>query len=205
MMALERWLRFEIAGRVDRAGVLLLAEHPPGLTLGADASNRDVTDPGRHRPRWVSRGGGVMLHGPGELIASLLLPVERLGLGTAALRQRWEQAAVEACGALKIAVECHKGPPGLFGRTGQVGVFGMCVERGVCSGGWQLSVADRPGMQGLVGNLARVPMSSLTRLNYRPVRPAAVREAMIAATAEQFGCDDVHVHLGHEQLRRMRR
>src|SRR3954447_16736143 len=78
----QRRLHFDVCdGRM--AAALVLCEHPPIITvgrLGSRAHLRSEADDPDHPVRWVNRGGGCILHLPGQLAVYPILPLDRLGL-----------------------------------------------------------------------------------------------------------------------------
>src|SRR5262249_52266475 len=85
-LALQRLLVYQTAG--DRAGAsLLLCEHPPLITVGRAGSRAHILfEPEelqhRHWPvRWVNRGGGCVLHLPGQMAVYPVLALDRRGFG----------------------------------------------------------------------------------------------------------------------------
>src|SRR5262249_1326980 len=86
MLSLQRRLVFDVSGDRDQA-ILLLCEHPPLISVGRQGSRSHIQyDPRdlhvRGWPvRWVNRGGGALLHAPGQLAIYSILPLDRLNLG----------------------------------------------------------------------------------------------------------------------------
>ena len=86
LLRLQRRLHFDISGD-RRQAALIVCEHPPTITVGRHGSNSHIhVDPAeldlRGWPvRWVNRGGGCILHVPGQLAVYPVLPLDRLGLG----------------------------------------------------------------------------------------------------------------------------
>jgi len=84
-MFLQDRLHREITQRRDRLGALLICEHPGTVTIGRQGSLLDLPgDPGELESRQietrrVARGGGTLLHGPGQVVAYPILPVGRAG------------------------------------------------------------------------------------------------------------------------------
>lgn len=82
-MFLQERLHREIAERCDGLGTLLICEHPPTVTTGRDGTMLDLL--AEHREfesrqievRRVARSGGTILHGPGQVAAYPIIPVER--------------------------------------------------------------------------------------------------------------------------------
>src|SRR3954463_957236 len=82
-LALQRALVYQVAGDRD-SGALVLCEHPPLVTVGRHGSPAhlrcDEADwrARRWRLRWVNRGGGCLLHLPGQLAVYPVLALDRL-------------------------------------------------------------------------------------------------------------------------------
>src|SRR5262245_24795126 len=85
-LVLQRMFVYQVAGDRGRAA-LLLCEHPPLITVGRQGSRGHIhLEPEeltalRWPVRWVNRGGGCLLHLPGQLAAYPILPLDAFGLG----------------------------------------------------------------------------------------------------------------------------
>src|SRR5687767_7528881 len=70
---LQERLVYEIGGRDDTQGHLLICEHPPLITVGREGSRGHILVEPRDlvarqmEVRWLSRGGGCVAHAPGQL------------------------------------------------------------------------------------------------------------------------------------------
>ncbi|MFM8218308.1 MAG: lipoyl protein ligase domain-containing protein, partial [Planctomycetaceae bacterium] len=73
VLALQLRLGAELEGCDDRRGMLLICEHPPAITIGRAGSRTHVgLTPGELAARelevrWTNRGGGAVLHAPGQV------------------------------------------------------------------------------------------------------------------------------------------
>ena len=76
----------------DSDDELWLVEHPPVYTLGLNGKPEHVLDSGAIPVVAVDRGGQVTYHGPGQIVAYVLLDLRRKGLGTRQLVMALEQA-----------------------------------------------------------------------------------------------------------------
>ena len=78
----------------DGGGSLVLCEHPPTISVGRSGSRAHILlDDEELRGRgvavrWVNRGGGCVLHLPGQLVGYLALPLAASGLDVRALSRR---------------------------------------------------------------------------------------------------------------------
>lgn len=206
----ERWV-YEISGRRDRLGVLLLCEHLPLITVGREGSHADLTvDERELRSRlltlhWLNRGGGTLVHAPGQLAAYPILPLDRLGLGLADYRQVLEQAVMGTCADLKVEATRDPRQPGIFCRTGQLGWIGAAVRSWVSYHGLFLNVAPAMHLMRLVNSQPEgIPATSLAAQRTRPTSMHTVRERLIHHLADQLGYSHWHLYSGHPLLTRTR-
>lgn len=208
-LALQERLVYELSGRDDAQGALLLCEHPPLITLGREASAAQVAaDPEDLRAceidvRWIARGGGTVVHAPGQLAVYPVLPLERLRLGLHEFRTRLEEAAVAVCHDMRVAARRCPSEPGLWSRCGQVAYFGAAVKSWVSYHGLFLNVDPDPSFLSLVARSSGGERAtSLQSLRLRPVSMAGVRESMIRHIADRFGYGRYHIYTGHPWLKR---
>ena len=81
-LALQRRLVDEIAGRDDGQIALLLCEHPDLITVGRAGSAADLSlESGllrshRLETHWIGRGGGCVVHTPGQLAIYPVVPLK---------------------------------------------------------------------------------------------------------------------------------
>jgi lipoyl(octanoyl) transferase len=123
---------------------LLLAEHPPVITLGrnADPSNilaspQALQESGVRVVR-VSRGGDVTFHGPGQLVG---YPVFRLRDGIRNHMFAMGQAIVAVLGELGLAPTWRDSHPGVWLGDEKICAVGVHVRRRVAIHGFALNVS----------------------------------------------------------------
>ena len=209
--ALQDRLAFELGGRADRHGFLLLCEHPPTVTVGREGSRADLLADehdltNRSVPvEWVARGGGVVVHSPGQLCAYPVLPVDGDRLGPVPLRDALATAAAAACDDLRVPNEVAARGDAVAARTGVVAEVGCAVRDGVSR--WGLFVNVAPAMtltRFAVRPDGGVP-SSLSACRHEPVAMPAVRSSLVRHLADGLGYATVHTFTGHPLLRRVTR
>jgi lipoyl(octanoyl) transferase len=98
----------------DTADEIWLLEHPPVYTLGLAGKPEHVLNAGNIPVIKVERGGQVTYHGPGQLVAYLLLDVKRLGYGVKELVRRIEQSLIDLLAQYEIESFRKAGMPGVY-------------------------------------------------------------------------------------------
>jgi len=207
--ALQEYLIYQMSGEEGTSGALLLCEHPTIVTLGRGASIADLRCEREHLRqrniplRWVSRGGGAYAHGPGQLVAYLLLPIERLGLGVSEFRKKFETAMVETCHELKIPAKRDDTELGVWGRNGHLAYFGAAVRSGVTCHGMFLNVSPKVDILSLTNtNPTGDAATSVQAQHLGPHAMSSVREMLMRHVSEQFEYANLDVATGHPLLKR---
>jgi lipoate-protein ligase B len=135
---------------------LVLASHPPVITLGRRADEADlllpigqVTSQGVAVER-VERGGLVTAHGPGQLMVYPVMHLPSLGLGVAAMVHSLERAGIRVCAALNVSASRREDHPGLWVGEQKIASIGLAVKRGVTLHGMALYNRPEPELFGLI-------------------------------------------------------
>jgi lipoate-protein ligase B len=207
----ERFV-YEISGREDVFGGLFLCEHPPLITVGRSGSRAHITVEqkelaARRMPvRWVNRGGGCLVHAPGQLAVYPIVPLDRLRLGLAEYRSRLIDAVLDVCAELKVPAWPTQRSAGVAGRGGQFAFVGASVKRWVAYQGLFVNVHPYLPMQKLVtSGVGGQKPTSLEALRGRTTPMSAVRESLIRNLSRRLGYAEYHIFTGHPLLRRTRR
>lgn len=142
---------------------LWFVEHPPVLTLGLAAKPEHVLDAGELPVVRIDRGGQVTWHGPGQLVAYVLVDLRRAGLGVKELVRRLEQSVLDLLAGYGIAGERRAGMPGVYVGGAKIAAVGLRVSRGCSYHGIALNVdADLRGFARI--NPCGYPGLAATRL-----------------------------------------
>ena len=191
-------------------GRLLVCEHPPLITIGREGSRADINCDREElaarqiEVRWLNRGGGAVVHVPGQLALYPIVPLENRGLGLVAYRERLEQALIDTCRELRIRAWQKPGGSGVVCRRGQVAQVGIAVRQGVSSHGLYVNVNPRMDAIRLVRS-GEIRSSSLAAERGIPVAMPAVRESLIRRLAARLEYKRCHLYTGHPLLRRTTR
>jgi lipoyl(octanoyl) transferase len=139
--ALEQMQAFTDQRSASTADELWLVEHPPVFTLGLNADASHVLDAGDIPVVQVDRGGQVTYHGPGQLVAYVLVDVRRKRLGVRELVMRLERAVMDTLLGFGIDSRCRREAPGVYVGERKIASLGLRIRRGASYHGLALNVA----------------------------------------------------------------
>jgi lipoyl(octanoyl) transferase len=118
-----------------------LCEHPPVFTQGlAGKPEHLLRDVGIPVVK-IDRGGQITYHGPGQLVAYLLLDLRRRNLSVKGLVHHIEQALIDLLGEYGIAALRRPGAPGVYVNEAKIAALGLKIKNGCCYHGLSLNVA----------------------------------------------------------------
>lgn len=120
---------------------LWLLEHPPVFTLGQAGKPEHLLDAGDIPVVRSDRGGQVTYHGPGQLVAYLLLDLRRAGLGVRSLVTLLEQATIDLLAQRGIRAEARRDAPGVYVAGAKIASIGLRVRHGCSFHGLSLNLA----------------------------------------------------------------
>ncbi len=206
-LLLQRTLAFEMAGQRDSAA-LVLCEHPPILTVGRDGSPADIRcdfEELRTRGwpvRWVNRGGGTLLHLPGQLAIYPILPLDWRQLGLTDYLVRLQRILVAVLDDFSVPAFTRLGQPGVWAGRRLVAGVGVAVRDWVAYYGAYLNVdADLIPFRIVRSEPSEhEPMTSLVRERRAPLRPALVRERLLEHFTAAFPFERTAVFSHHPCL-----
>lgn len=226
----QKRLAYDAVTRGDGRLSVLLCEHPALITVGrrgsrdqlhltgAELSERELT------VRYVARGGGCLLHAPGQLAIYVITQLSWHGWSVGDYMRRLQTGLRAALLELGFATSPLAGRFGLWGQSGLLAALGVAVKFGVTSHGAFINVnPDMRSIQrvetlpakeftALVAGTAENPLagakqiprrpihSSLLSETSQPVKMTGVRAAVVKHLAAAFDCVDQHLHTGHPLL-----
>ncbi|TDV18491.1 lipoyl(octanoyl) transferase LipB [Paraburkholderia caballeronis] len=144
---------FTTARTADTPDELWLVEHPPVFTLGQAGKPEHLLVANSGIPLvQIDRGGQITYHGPGQVVAYLLLDLRRRRLMVRELVTLIEQAVIETLAAYNLAGERKAGAPGIYVSRGagetpaahagaKVAALGLKIRNGCSYHGVSLNVA----------------------------------------------------------------
>lgn len=117
-----------------------LLQHPPVYTLGqAGKAEHLLRDGGIPLVR-IDRGGQITYHGPGQLVAYLLIDLARRRLKVRELVALMEQALIDCLADYGLAASRVAGAPGVYIDGAKIAALGLRVRNGCSYHGLSLNV-----------------------------------------------------------------
>lgn len=86
------------------------------------------------------RGGQITYHGPGQLIAYLLLDIRRLKLSVRELVRDMENAVINLLGEYHVKAHGRNDAPGVYVGTAKIASLGLKIKKNFCYHGVALNV-----------------------------------------------------------------
>jgi lipoyl(octanoyl) transferase len=117
-----------------------LLQHPPTFTQG-QAGNPEHLLNARNIPVIkIDRGGQITYHGPGQIVAYLLLDLRRWKINVRELVRLMEQAAINVLAEYGITALGREDAPGIYVGDAKIGALGLKIRHGCCYHGLSLNV-----------------------------------------------------------------
>jgi lipoyl(octanoyl) transferase len=204
----QRRLHYEVAAEPSQAA-LVLCEHPSIITVGRQGSRAHIRveprdlESRRWSIRWVNRGGGCLLHLPGQLAIYPILPLEPLRLNIPDYLHRLGETLCDLLKDFSIRGEPRITESGVWVRGRLIAAFGVAVRNWVTYFGAYLNVQpclDPFRVLSLTAG-SEEPMTSLERERHGPVRPALVRQRLLEHFGSRFGFARTAFFSDHPALR----
>ena len=170
-----------------------LVEHPPVFTLGMNGKPEHLLSPGEIPVIEIDRGGQVTYHGPGQLVAYLLIDIKRRKLGIRAMVEKIEQAIIKLLADYQIEARGRRDAPGVYVGDSKIAALGLRVRRGCTYHGLALNV-----------NMDLEPYSRINPCGYAGMEVTQTSDLggpdSIAAIAPEL-CQKLAQQLGYNDLK----
>jgi lipoyl(octanoyl) transferase len=116
-------------------------EHPPVYTLGMRADRTHLLAPGDIPVVQIDRGGQVTYHGPGQLVAYVLVNLERRALTPRKLVQALESSVIDTAASYGVVANARRDAPGVYVAGAKLAAVGLRVKRHCSYHGLAVNVA----------------------------------------------------------------
>ena len=131
---------FTLARTKNTFDEIWLLQHPPVYTLGIAGKREHLLKNNGISVVRTDRGGQITYHGPGQIIAYLLLDIRRLKLGVRELVRQMEGAVIDLLEEYSIDTKVRKDAPGVYVEDAKIAALGLKIKNGCCYHGIALNV-----------------------------------------------------------------
>ncbi|MHB8824035.1 MAG: lipoyl(octanoyl) transferase LipB [Thiobacillus sp.] len=114
----------------DTPDEIWLLEHPPVYTQGQAGKPEHLIAATDIPVVPIDRGGQITYHGPGQVVAYVLVDLRRRGYGIRDLVSRMEQAVIDLLAAHGVAAARLAGAPGIYVDGAKIAALGLRVKHG---------------------------------------------------------------------------
>lgn len=157
----------------DTPDEIWLLQHFPVYTLGlAGKPEHLLRDTGIPVIK-IDRGGQITYHGPGQIVAYLLLDLRRRNLGVKELVRRMEQAVIDLLEGYGVSAERRDKAPGVYVDGAKIAALGLRIKNGCCYHGLALNV-----------DMDLAPFQAINPCGYRGLQVTRTRDLGIADPVE---------------------
>ena len=132
--------RFTAERTADTADEIWLVQHPPTYTQGQAGKPEHLLNPTTIPVVKIDRGGQVTYHGPGQIVAYLLLDLRRWKINVRELVRLMEQAVIDLLAEYGVAAHGREDAPGVYVGAAKIAALGLKIKNGCCYHGLAFNV-----------------------------------------------------------------
>ena len=115
-------------------------QHPPTYTQGLAGKPEHLLHSTNIPVVKIDRGGQITYHGPGQIIAYLMIDMRRWKINVRELVQLMEQAVIDLLAEYGVAAQGRKEAPGVYVGDAKIASLGLKIRNGYCYHGLALNV-----------------------------------------------------------------
>ena len=152
-----------------------LLQHPPTYTQGLAGKPEHLLHSTNIPVIKIDRGGQITYHGPGQIVAYLLLDLRRWKINVRELVRLMEQAVIDLLGAFGVAAQGRKDAPGVYVGDAKIASLGLKIKHGCCYHGLALNV-----------DMDLAPFNNINPCGYAGLRVTQCRELCISSSIAEL-------------------
>ncbi|HEY7944254.1 MAG TPA: lipoyl(octanoyl) transferase LipB [Casimicrobiaceae bacterium] len=156
-----------------------LTEHPPIYTLGLAGRREHLLRANGIPVLKVDRGGQVTYHGPGQLVAYLLIDIRRRSLGVRQFVRAIESGVIQLLDSYGVAATGRPDAPGVYvqyrGGIAKVAALGLKIRNGCSYHGLALNI-----------DMDLAPFADIDPCGYRGLAVTQLRDVGVDAPRSEI-------------------
>jgi len=120
--------RFTAERTADTVDEIWLVQHPPTYTQGQAGKPEHLLNPTDIPVVKIDRGGQITYHGPGQIVAYLLLDLRHWKINVRELVRLMEQAVVDLLAEYGVKAEGRDDAPGVYVGDAKIAALGLKIK-----------------------------------------------------------------------------
>ena len=160
----------------DTADEIWLLQHPSVYTQGQAGKPEHLIAATDIPVVPIDRGGQITYHGPGQVVAYVLVDLRRRGYGIRELVTRMERAVIDLLAAQGVTAMRQEGAPGVYVEGAKIAALGLRVKHGCTYHGLALNV-----------DMDLSPFVAINPCGYAGLRVTQARDLGILETPQAQG------------------
>jgi len=162
------------AARTDETpDEIWLLQHPPVYTQGVTGKPEHLLHNNDIAVVRTDRGGQITYHGPGQIVAYLLLDMRRLKIGVRELVRKMEGAVIDLLQDYGVVAQGRIDAPGVYVDGAKIAALGLKVKNGRCYHGLALNV-----------DMDLIPFSAINPCGYAGLKVTQTKNLGISDSLE---------------------
>jgi lipoyl(octanoyl) transferase len=159
----------------DTRDEIWLVQHPPVYTQGLSGKPEHLLHSTNIPVVRIDRGGQITYHGPGQIVAYMLLDMRRWKINVRELVRLMEQAVIDLLSENGAAAQGREDAPGVYVGDAKIASLGLKIKNGCCYHGLALNV-----------DMDLTPFSNINPCGYAGLRVTQVCELGIAVPINEL-------------------
>jgi lipoyl(octanoyl) transferase len=177
----EAMKQFTAARTPDTRDEIWLLQHPPVYTQGLAGKPEHLLRGTDIPVVKIDRGGQITYHGPGQIVAYLLLDMRRWRLGVRDLVSLMEQSVIDLLAEFGISAHSRRDAPGVYVDGAKIAALGLKIKNGFCYHGLSFNV-----------NMDLTPFSNINPCGYAGLRVTQACELGITVPFNELQAQLAH-------------
>ena len=132
--------RFTAERNCDTRDEIWMVQHPPVYTQGLAGKPEHLLHNTNIPVLKIDRGGQITYHGPGQIVAYMLLDIRRWKIGVRELVRLMEQAVIDLLAEFGVAAQYREDAPGVYVGDAKIAALGLKIKNGYCYHGLAFNV-----------------------------------------------------------------
>jgi lipoyl(octanoyl) transferase len=173
--------QFTAARTPETRDEIWLLQHPPVYTQGLAGKPEHLLRSTDIPVIKIDRGGQITYHGPGQIVAYLLLDMRRWKIGVRELVRLMEQSVIDLLADFNVTAIGKEDAPGVYVDGAKIAALGLKIKNGYCYHGLSFNV-----------NMDLTPFNNINPCGYQGLEVTQACELGITAPLNELQAQLAH-------------